>query len=71
MKFLLLLILNLCVLGVTAQYTYFNNTYGEFGDQETEVISNVVVVGDIIYLFGGIDNDQDPFSFLLRAIENV
>ena len=70
MKFLLLLILKLCVLGVTAQYTYFNNTYGEFGDQETEVISNVVVVGDIIYLFGGIDNDQDPFSFLLRAIDN-
>lgn len=62
--------MNLSVLGIAAQYTYFYNTYGEFGDQETEVITNVEINGDIIYLFGGIDNDQSPLSFLLKALDN-
>jgi hypothetical protein len=59
----------LSVLGINAQYTYFSETFGEFGDQETESVTNVEVVGDSIYMFGGIESDIIPFSTLLRIVD--
>jgi hypothetical protein len=59
----------LSVLGINAQYTYFSETFGEFGDQETESVTNVEVIGDSIYMFGGIDSDEIPFSTLLRIVD--
>ncbi|MFT5567733.1 MAG: hypothetical protein ACI81Y_002688, partial [Glaciecola sp.] len=49
MKFITTILIILSVLGINAQYTYFSETFGEFGDQETESVTNVEVVGDSIY----------------------
>ncbi|MFT4662914.1 MAG: hypothetical protein ACI8XB_003207, partial [Patiriisocius sp.] len=57
MKFITTILIILSVLGINAQYTYFSETFGEFGDQETESVTNVEVVGDSIYMFGGIESD--------------
>ena len=51
---------------VQAQYTYFNQIYGEIGDLASETMSNVEVVNDGYVTWGGGINDGVDLEYLRK-----
>ncbi|NNK80651.1 MAG: hypothetical protein HKO93_04060, partial [Flavobacteriales bacterium] len=67
MRVILLIIILSCVFtSGRGQFTYFNQTAGGVSDSLIDSYTNVEVLGDTLYIYGGIDDDAGDMRLLLR-----